>query len=156
MIANKDPGSLFRKAKEFGITRRAAVTMRRRYLEPYLGLMVLAGDEVSLLWAKEIKEELDYLIAHEAGEFVQERKTESITDDMVERARNVPVTSLLQFGRNGRAAAWCHEDRRPSLYLMSRTGRAACPVCNKSFDAIAILVERDNYSFTDAVRILAA
>lgn len=78
-----------------------------------------------------------------------------ITDDMVQQARSFPVTQLIPFQR-GKYQAWCHEDRNPSLYHAPRINKAVCPVCNKYFSSIDILVQRDGLTFVDAVRRLAA
>jgi hypothetical protein len=77
-----------------------------------------------------------------------------ITDEMVERAREYPVKELVGFNRQGKATAWCHPDQNPSLHFMSRVGRAHCFVCDRSFDAIGVLMTRDGMSFADAVREL--
>jgi hypothetical protein len=73
---------------------------------------------------------------------------------MIETARSVDVRSVVEFGRSGKALAWCHEDKRPSLYYGNRTNRAVCPVCDKKFSALDVLINRDGYSFIDAVRSL--
>lgn len=77
-----------------------------------------------------------------------------VTDEMIERAREFSVCDLILEFPKGRAKAWCHDDRNPSLYYGSKKGVAVCPVCNKSFDAIGILMERDGFSFSEAVRQL--
>lgn len=79
--------------------------------------------------------------------------TNGITPEMISRARDYPVDSLVDFKR-GKTAAWCHEDRNPSMYHGTRTNTAVCPVCDKKFDSIGILMERDGLSFIDAVNNL--
>lgn len=85
----------------------------------------------------------------------QKNTTVGITDEQIERARQYPVTQLIDFQR-GKSRAWCHEDRNPSLYLAPRINKAVCPVCAKYFDPIAIVMGRDGLTFTEAVRRLAA
>ena len=82
-------------------------------------------------------------------------KVGSITDEQIKQAKAVPVASLVQFTK-GRALAWCHEDHSPSLYIAPRVNRVVCPVCNRNFDSIGILMNRDGMSFLPAVRQLAA
>ena len=77
-----------------------------------------------------------------------------ITQDMIEHARAVPVTSLMEFTR-GRALAWCHDDHSPSIYVAPRVNRVVCPVCDLHFDSIGVLIARDGMSFHQAVRQLA-
>lgn len=77
-----------------------------------------------------------------------------ITDDMIEQARNADVLTVIELGAGGKVKAWCHEDKRPSLYYGNRSKRMICPVCSKNFTALDVLIERDGYSFIDAVRSL--
>lgn len=76
-----------------------------------------------------------------------------ITPDMVEHAKAYPVNRLVMFTK-GRAKAWCHDDRNPSMYHGTRKNVACCPVCGKTFNPISILMERDGMTFPDAVRNL--
>lgn len=76
-----------------------------------------------------------------------------ITDEMIESARSVPINQIVEFIR-GTATAFCHDDRHPSAYYGDRTNTLVCPVCNKHFDSIGVLMHRDGMSFPDAVRFL--
>jgi len=80
--------------------------------------------------------------------------TPGITDEMIESARQYPVDQLVEFIK-GKATAFCHNDRKPSMYHATRLNRCNCPVCGKSFDPIGVLVERDGVSFKDAVKQLS-
>ena len=61
------------------------------------------------------------------------------------------ITEVVEFVR-GKAIAFCHDDKRPSLYLGNKgDGRAVCPVCNQVFSALDVLIKRDNLSFKEAV-----
>jgi hypothetical protein len=73
---------------------------------------------------------------------------------MIDIARQADVRTVVELGRNKKATAWCHEDRKPSLYYGDRTKRMVCPVCDKKFSALDVLIERDGYSFIDAVKAL--
>jgi len=146
----------FRRAREMGINKRAAASMRRRFLEPRLAALILDGSPVALFWAKEIIDELHYLEKHEGYEFAERRGENRITDEMVERARSAPVTEVVQFDRSGRTYAWCHQDKKPSLTYMSRKKLAWCPACGRYFSALDVLIERDGKTFSEAVRELAA
>ena len=101
-----------------------------------------------------IKEKVEVLKEIEAIKRMTTDPKERITDDMIERAKAYPVDRLVEF-RNKKAAAWCHEDRHPSLCHMTRKNLAWCPVCNQYFDAIGVLMNRDGYSFIDAVKQLS-
>lgn len=78
-----------------------------------------------------------------------------ITEDMIAVARDTPVEQLIDFGRHDRCHAFCHDSDSDSM-VKSRNGNYAwCNRCNKSFSAIDILIERDGFSFVDAVKQLA-
>lgn len=76
-----------------------------------------------------------------------------ITDEMIARAKSFPVDKLIDFTR-GKCHAFCHEDKNPSMFHGTRLNLAVCPVCDKKFDPIAILMQRDGMSFIAAVKEL--
>jgi len=81
------------------------------------------------------------------------KSRDEVTPEMKDRARAHLVTDLIDFSK-GKALAFCHTDRTPSLSHFEKKNIARCFVCNKSFGAIDILMERDGYKFHDAVRAL--
>lgn len=85
-------------------------------------------------------------------EIVKDRDN-GITDEMIARAKETPIDSVVEFTR-GKTRAWCHDDNNPSMYHGTRTNTAVCPVCDKKFDPIAVLMTRDGMNFPDAVRSL--
>ena len=76
-----------------------------------------------------------------------------ITEQMIETAREYPVEQLIDF-RRGKAVAFCHEDKNPSMYHATRSNHAKCPVCDKTLDGIGILMARDGLDFISAVKQL--
>lgn len=136
-------------AEEMGVMPQAAAAMRIRYLVDDVAFWDDVADDVSFTYAlRAIDEIIDLkpMAKHKPRE-------STITDDMIAQARQVPITRLIDF-RQGKARAWCHDDNNPSLFHATRTNRASCPVCAKYFDPIAVLMERDGYSFVDAVKAL--
>jgi hypothetical protein len=81
------------------------------------------------------------------------RKTATISEDDILAAREVPVETLVEFVR-GKATAWCHDDRNPSAFHGTNNNLVVCPVCDKKFGPIDILIHRDGMSFIDAVKCL--
>lgn len=76
-----------------------------------------------------------------------------ITDDMIEAAREYPVENLVDLRRD-RCVAFCHDSDSDSM-VRSRNGNILwCNVCNRAFDPIGVLMERDAVSFRDAVKQL--
>lgn len=127
-------------------------------------MRVVDNSEVAAVFIARWIEEIDSGIAKAQREITSLRDKErgrskvsadTITDAMIEAARAVPVNTLVDFGRGGKVKAWCHDDRNPSMYHGTRSNRAVCPVCDKKFGPIDVLVERDGMSFAEAVRYLA-
>lgn len=142
----------FRKAKEFSKNRKAAARIRIRYLDEWVSHYLQDDSPVAMFWACEALEEICYLTMESL--YTPVETGTNITDDMIARAKGYPVEELIDFYR-GRAIAFCHADKRPSLYKGNKgDNKVVCPVCNKTFSSIDILVKRDGYSFVDAVKRL--
>jgi len=77
----------------------------------------------------------------------------TITDEMKERANEVPIPTLIEFKRGTTACIDpTHKDKHPSAYYASRINRLVCPVCNKVWDAIAVKMHVSGLGFHDAIR----
>lgn len=141
-----------RKAKELEKNRTAACRIRIRYLDQWASDCLNDGSPVALFWAAEALEEICYLTQRMYSEPVQNAQN-WLTDDLIAQAKAYPIQNLITFSK-GKAKAWCHDDRTPSLSWNQKKNKAHCFVCGKSFDPIAVLVERDGYSFKEAVKVL--
>lgn len=149
------PYQIRKAALEMGISPVSAINMRLRYL-----------GETILRWADVVVDEIDTLPAetmfdalHEAVYLKQYLKAinkpkDGITDEMIERARDVPIETLIEFDRNGKALAWCHDDKTPSLTWFKKGNRATCFVCDRRWNSIDICMDRDGLSFAQAVKQL--
>lgn len=84
---------------------------------------------------------------------IEDKPKDGITDDMIWTAKHFPIELLIEFTK-GKSLAFCHTDTNPSLSMHSKSNTCRCFVCDKSFDPIAVLMERDKLSFIDAVRQL--
>lgn len=147
-----DTAQVFAMAKKMGEHPAAAVAIRCRFLYDAMDTYLKDGSEVAMLWFWEAAEEAQYLL--ERAEFIARKKgidTEIPLD--VESARAYPIEELIDFTR-GKATAWCHCDKTPSLTLDRKRNRAKCWPCDKSFDPIAVLMERDGMGFVQAVKFL--
>lgn len=146
----------FTMAAKFGINRRAAARMRIRYLEtrlpPLLETWAKTGDPAGMIWICDVIDEISFLMKKSRGRKPVSKN--SITEEMIMNAKDTDIREVVAFNRAKQAKAWCHEDKQPSLYYGDRTNRAICPVCNKTFNAIDVLMTRDGYSFIEAVRAL--
>ena len=142
------PYNLRKAAEDMGISYPSAVHMRIRYLVSQI--------ERYWMWAYEEGNMPEIMLkdAHsERTALVRSLKTPpkgEVTPDMIERARSVPMGQIIEF-RNGRATAWCHEDKRPSLYIGTRCNIVICPVCDLKFDAISVQMAVTGQTFRQAV-----
>lgn len=149
------PQDTARAAHDMGITTEAAFAMRIRYLLEEIDAWLEIGDEVPRFYALKCLEEIiaikDYMKKPR-----NQHHDDRITDGQIEAARNADIRALIGFDRQGKATAPCHEDKRPSLVFLSRTGKAWCPVCDRKFNAVDWLMEVEGLTFPEAVRRLAA
>ena len=154
------------RAKDMEIPRQYAVMCRQRYItarqEEIDNLLMLLAtwhglDDVN---AALVDPEVCALLIEkcrliEEAHYMKTKmnRIPAITDDMVEQARQVPIDQVIEF-HHGKAKAFCHDDNNPSLFHATRTNRAICPVCDRGFDTIGVLMHRDGMTFIDAVRSL--
>lgn len=75
-----------------------------------------------------------------------------VTPEMIERAKQHPIENLIEVNRQGFTKCFGHSDKKPSAYC--KKNFMFCFVCNKSWDTIAVLMERDSLTFKDAVNKL--
>jgi len=146
------------RAEEFGVSMNAALIMRERFLRSELAMWDLYEEELvdplgPIFYGdrQQIEKELGAL--EEARTPITVRD-DTVTPEMVERARSVPVDTLIEF-KHGKAHCPFHDDKVPSMFYGTRANRAVCPSgCNDSWDSIAIVQRMDGLSFHDAVRKL--
>lgn len=151
---------VFRAAAKFEISPRAAANMRMRYLRDQVHDLLSHRPVHPIVgyWANQAMNEILWLLIEtdkreQQGHSKRFVRVDRITDDDIEAAKEYPIEQLVDFTR-GKAFAWCHEDRNPSMYHATRTNKAICPVCDKFYNPIDVLMERDGMSFKDAVREL--
>lgn len=110
-------------------------------------------------WADDkLKEhgEIDGMVASAERLMKPEREGEGrITDEMIAQAKDYPVERLVEFDRSGKALAFCHDDKSPSMNWNRKANRAHCFPCGKSFNAVDILMVRDGFTFVNAVKHLS-
>jgi molybdenum cofactor biosynthesis enzyme MoaA len=144
------------KAKEFGISLKTACAMRCKYLIQVMGewddyLDMKTNVIPALTVGQAVNEYLDICLYQQRVKKGTVQK--GITDRQIDAAREYPIESVVEFVR-GVSLAFCHNDTRPSLSHDRKNNKARCFVCNKSFSAIDVLMERDGMSFIDAVKKL--
>lgn len=149
-------------AAEFGVSFGLALRQRKSWLQTKEKLFIqqldLEDDPILCHYKatdiKIIRDDIIKLNAEIKRIETDNYKPDAITDEMIARARTYPVENLIEFNRAGRALAFCHSDKSPSLSWWKQTNTVTCFVCSKNFDSIAILTERDGLNFAEAVKRL--
>jgi len=78
----------------------------------------------------------------------------SITDSMIDQARNYPVENLIEVKRGkARCISGTHEDSRPSMSV--KNNRVFCFSCGFNEDSIGVHMKLNYLSFLDSVRRLS-
>jgi hypothetical protein len=153
------PYEIKKQSEIFAVSIKSAIRARLRYLVELSGTwdnyINLKTDTVPPLSAVAALDEIIELRSYEKRCNRPERKG-AITDEMIQQAKCFPVESLIEFDRAGKALAWCHADKSPSLSWNRKGNKAHCFPCGKSFNAIDILIDRDGLNFIEAVKQLAA
>lgn len=139
---------LRKNASDFDISFESAIRMKLRFVVESAKIWLDVGCE-DVFWKC-----FDNIVVLKNMLKNSERKMkQDITSEDILRAKSVPIESVIDFNK-GKAVAFCHPDKNPSLSWDKKNNRAYCFPCSKSFDTIDVLVERDGMSFIEAVKKL--
>ncbi|GLI39580.1 molecular chaperone [Geobacter hydrogenophilus] len=98
-----------------------------------------------------LKREATALLNHVNGkETVQ--APGGITPEMIDLARQYPITSIIEFSKGRYRCCPFHEDRNPSMALYEN--HVHCFVCNQTWDSISATMALDGVTFREAVLAL--
>lgn len=98
---------------------------------------------------EKIRREIDLI---QATLFQPQRvRRDSITPDMIERAKEYPIEGLVEAHR-GMALCIFHDDRNPSMYV--KNNFVHCFSCGKTADTIKVYQKLNGATFPEAVRAL--
>lgn len=75
-----------------------------------------------------------------------------ITPEMIDQARQYPITSIIEFSKGRYRCCPFHEDRNPSMALYEN--HVHCFVCNRTWDSISVTMALDGVTFREAVLAL--
>ncbi|MBE2888880.1 CHC2 zinc finger domain-containing protein [Geobacter anodireducens] len=75
-----------------------------------------------------------------------------ITPEMIDQARQYPITSIIEFSKGRYRCCPFHEDRNPSMALYEN--HVHCFVCNRTWDSISATMALDDVTFREAVLAL--
>jgi len=81
-------------------------------------------------------------------------KKSQITPEMIARAKDFPITELIETNSAGFAhcVSGTHEDKKPSMFC--KNNFAYCFTCGFSADAIKLVMVINDLNFIEAVRLL--
>ena len=160
-------------AKEFGVPERYAIMRRLSYLQPHIKHLEreIWGARRRMERSREpldkaltesfikdqekelrpLKREANALLNHVNGkETVQ--VPGGITPEMIDQARQYPITSIIEFSKGRYRCCPFHEDRNPSMALYEN--HVHCFVCNLTWDSISATMALDGVTFREAVLAL--
>ncbi len=121
---------------------------------PYTDLAIIAYFiQQSMKELKEIEQKFknSYTALFGTANEIEARKKNSITPEMIERAKEYPIDSLIDT-RRGFSLCLFHNDTRPSMY--TKNNFAHCFSCGKTADTIDVYREIHGTTFPEAVRAL--
>ena len=157
-------------AKEFGVPERYAIMRRLAFLQPQIKQLERE------IWGaqRRIERSNDPLVKALTASFVKDQEKElrplkleamtllnhvngkeagpvsgKITSEMIEQARQYPITSIIDFPNGRHRCCPFHKDSNPSMALYDN--HVHCFVCNRTWDSISATMELDEVSFREAV-----
>jgi len=81
------------------------------------------------------------------------QRKDSITDEMIEQAKNHPIENLIEVNRYGYALCPFHADKHPSFYIKKNFGY--CFSCCAHADSISLFMKLNGVDFVTAVQALS-
>jgi hypothetical protein len=159
---NQDYHKPLRVAAEHGVNKTWASNCRITFLREQIainagimnnGRINERSIKTAQLWNREMRDEIAYLERKKLFILQDPSKLLRLTEDQIRVAKFHPIENLIEF-RNGKAIAWCHNDKNPSLTLWRQGNRAKCWVCDKAWSPIDVLMKRDGMGFVEAVMML--
>jgi hypothetical protein len=165
--------TVFSAAKEFGVPERYAIMRRLAFLQPQIKhlereiwgaqrrierssdpltkalIASLINDQEKEL--RPLKLEATALLNHVNGKEAGPVAGKT-TPEMIEQARQYPITSIIDFPKGRHRCCPFHEDSNPSMALYDN--HVHCFVCNRTWDSISATMELDGVTFREAVLAL--
>jgi len=160
-------------AKEFGVPERYAIMRRLAFLQPHIKQLereiwgaqrrmdrshdpLIKALTESFIRDQEkklrpLKREAIALLNHVNGKETVQAPGE-ITPEIIDQARQYPITSIIDFSKGRYRCCPFHKDRNPSMALYEN--HVHCFVCNRSWDSISATMALDGVSFREAVLAL--
>jgi len=160
-------------ARDMGVPERYAVMRRLAFLQPQIKHLERE------IWGarRRMERSRDPLIKALSESFVRDQEKElrplkreatallnhvngketvqapgGITPEMIDQARQYPITSIIEFSKGRHRCCPFHEDNNPSMALYEN--HVHCFVCNRTWDSISATMALDGVTFREAVLAL--
>jgi hypothetical protein len=157
---------------------KRGIAERIRVLKKEIAGRVGRQDFLLEIWGKWSGEsyhrEMLEILEKEMDEYVEERETEikrlsyqkrylttgdpispgmtGVTQDLVRRAKEMPITNYIKFNSQQKAKCIWHEEKSPSLHYNKKGNTIYCFSCTKYADVIGVVMAQQGLTFPDAVK----
>jgi hypothetical protein len=165
--------AMLQAARDMGLPERYAVMRRLAFLQPHIKQLERE------IWGarRRIERSSDPLVKALTESFIKDQEKElrplkreatdllnhvngketvqapgGITPEMIDQARQYPITSIIEFTKGRYRCCPFHEDRNPSMALYEN--HVHCFVCNRTWDSISATMALDGVTFREAVQAL--
>ena len=81
-------------------------------------------------------------------------QSKDITEEDIARAKQIPISSFIQFNQAGFARCLWHSDKNPSMKFYKKENRCWCFSCNQGGDVIDVIKQIREVDFIQAVKHL--
>lgn len=100
---------------------------------------------------KKIKKNIFYLSALKPQPKENRNK---ITDQDIQRAKQIPISNFLQINRSGFAFCPFHKETQGSLKVYEKQNTWYCFSCQKGGDCVDLIMNMQNKSFLESIKFL--
>lgn len=84
------------------------------------------------------------------------KRLNRVSPEEIARALTFPFDQLIEFNKTGFAFCPFHNEKKPSFHLIKQRNKGHCFGCQWNGNVINFLMDRDKFSFKDAVRKLSS
>lgn len=146
---------LAQKAAEMEVPVLRAIELRIRRIKAELVQWSDTINDTDTSWAIAYPEILALLKEMDQLGMRPVDNHKGITEAMIDKARDYPISDLLEVNRYRKAVCLWHDDTRPSLVVYEKNQSVWCPVCGTFQDSIGVYMKLHGVTFPTAVRSLS-
>lgn len=147
---------MLEKEKEDFLQEIAAEEKKLKFQKQYLKRMI--GQEKMQKKIEEAKKKKDVEAVKKAEEELEtamkEERPDGITEEMIVRAKGVPLSNFVKVGRDGKIKCLKHNEKTPSMHIYRKKNNFYCFSCGWHGTAIDLIMELQGLDFKGAVKYL--